>query len=150
MLHQAFDTIRKFTRDLRGVSAVEFALVAPLLFATLLGLADTANFAVASTSMERAVRAGAQYIMKDGSFWGTANNVASTIVSQSWREKPSDGTISVSTACSCLGESVSCNSGTVCVDGSLPLAQTTITARATVAGILVSRAKAITETVRVQ
>lgn len=57
--------VQDFPRDQRGVAAVEFGLVAPLLFFSLLSMADV-GFAVRDRiQLDHFMRAGAQAAMRD-------------------------------------------------------------------------------------
>lgn len=77
-------------RDRRGANAVEFALLAPLLFAILGGVLDFSRFLWFQTDMHQAVRAGMQHVISNPSLSSQAelNRVeaviaASTDLSQS-------------------------------------------------------------------
>jgi Flp pilus assembly protein TadG len=147
-------TIRNATRDRTGLAAVEFAMIAPLLAFVALALADAANLAIATDSMQRAERAGIQYFMNGG----TDTTAAKTIVTSAWTNPPSGYTLNASKVCKCAnnGQTVTCpvsgSSGSSgnCSDGQTPIANMTITATATVGGLLMSHTESQTETLRVQ
>lgn len=141
---------KKNMYDNSGLSSVEFALIAPVLIAVFLGLANAANFAVASVSMNRAVRAGIQYAMKDGTGSENSNSIVHSIVTKSWTGMPSDGTVSVSTSCNCQNAPISCQSDAFCTDGSYPIKKVTVMAEGTIVGVLTSHSKHSSVTVRVQ
>lgn len=143
-------TYKKNMYDSSGLSSVEFALIAPVLIAVFLGLANTANFAVASVSMNRAVRAGIQYAMKDGTGSADSDSIVHSIVTKSWAGMPSDGAVSVSTSCNCQNATTSCQPDDLCTDGSYPTKRVTVMAEGTIVGVLTSYLKHTGETVRVQ
>lgn len=142
-------SVRNFLRAIRtagGASAVEFALIAPLLVAVLLGLADAVNFAVEYTSMQRAERAGIQYFMNGG----TSTAAAQGIVSTAWTNPPSGYTVTAAQVCTCGGNSHLIVCGLSCSSGQLFAKNMQITASATVRGMLTSLSESKSETVRVQ
>lgn len=105
--------LRRMCRDQGGVSAVEFALVAPLLVFGLLAMVDVGMAIGERMELERNVRAGAQAAM-------SLNNNADairTIVLASASE-PEGMTAAAAQRCLCLGIIHSCT--TVCPDGLAP------------------------------
>ncbi|MBX6374639.1 MAG: pilus assembly protein [Acetobacteraceae bacterium] len=62
-LHRAAAALR----SVRGVSAIEFALIAPLMILTLLGAFDLGNAIQQRIRLEAAARAGAQYAVTNPS-----------------------------------------------------------------------------------
>jgi Flp pilus assembly protein TadG len=66
-------------RDRRGVAAVEFALVAPVLLVMLLGFADLVPGFTALIQLRNAIEAGASYCMHNGASSCTAAQVASQV-----------------------------------------------------------------------
>ncbi len=65
--------------DRRGAVAVEFALVAPVLIALLLGLANTIMGFTAAIQLNNAVQAGASYCMKNGTASCTTTQIQSIV-----------------------------------------------------------------------
>lgn len=57
---------RKFQRSSEGVAATEFALIAPVLVAMLLGIIDYCLFMNTQIRLELATRAAAQYMLNGG------------------------------------------------------------------------------------
>ncbi|NHK27496.1 pilus assembly protein [Parvularcula flava] len=53
----------RFIKDIRGVSAVEFAMVAPVLIFFMMAIIDLGRFAMLADSMETAVLQGARTAM---------------------------------------------------------------------------------------
>ena len=53
----------RFLKDIRGVSAVEFAMVAPVLIFFMMAIIDLGRFAMLADSMETAVLQGARTAM---------------------------------------------------------------------------------------
>jgi len=136
----------RMLRDRSGLSAVEFALIAPMLGFTVLALVDAVNFAVGFTSMQRAERAGIQYFMNGG----TSTSAAQGIVSASWKNPPSNYSVNAQQVCTCGGNSHVITCGTTCANGNAYTQNMSITASATIPGMLMSLPENKTETVRVQ
>ena len=63
-------TFREFFRDWRAVSAVEFAIAAPLLIGMLVPTADLGLAISKNTQLHNAAQAGAQYALANG--WDSA------------------------------------------------------------------------------
>lgn len=131
--------------DSCGISAVEFALIGPLLVFVALALVDAVNFAVAVTSMQRAERAGIQYFMNGG----TSINAANGIVATAWKNRPSNYTVNAHNVCKC-GDAPQLCGLTLCASGASYSSTMVITANGTVTGILTSFNESKSESVRVQ
>jgi Flp pilus assembly protein TadG len=144
MTLQIRKTSRRLLHGERGMAAVEFALIAPVLVAMVLTLVDVGDMAVGVMNMQTAVRAGTQYFLNGGN--DTA--VAESEVSNLWSSRPSGATQSATKACTCAGTAQDCFLN--CSDGTPPQISYTITATATLGGSVVSSSKTITETVRTQ
>jgi len=136
--------LAKVRRDKRGTSAVEFALIAPVLAGVVVALADVNNMSMGATNMQAAVRAGAQYAMAGG----TDPTAAESTADAAWTRKPGGGTIDASRVCKCAGVAQDCN--TVCSDNQWPELYMTVTATGHFGGNFYSMDKTITETVRVR
>ncbi len=137
-------TIGRFLRGRSGTSAVEFALVSPILIAILIPLSDLGSMMTSVDNMETAVRASTQYALKGGTDMTVARNEGI----QAWTAKPSGGTLSAQQFCKCGTTSNVCT--TPCPDGSYPLDYVAVTATATLGGTVLSENKTVTQTVRVQ
>ncbi len=136
----------RFPRDNGGLSAIEFALIAPVLAFMVLALADAVNFAVSYTSMQRAERAGIQYFMNGG----TSASAAQGIVGSVWTNPPANYSVNAQEVCTCPGNGQAVTCGQGCTNGSKSTETMTITASATVGGILTSLPESKSEVVRVQ
>ena len=132
-------------RDKRGTSAIEFALIAPVLAGVVVGLADVNSMGMGAANMQTAVRAGAQYAMSGGTDPVTAQSKADT----AWTRKPAGGTIAASRVCKCASIAWDCN--TPCATtNQWPEMYMTVTATGHFGGNFYSMDKTITQTVRVQ
>jgi Flp pilus assembly protein TadG len=60
MKHLRFARLRRFRRDQRGAAMVEFAIIAPLLFALLFGIVDYGRLFFLYNKLTNAVREGAR------------------------------------------------------------------------------------------
>ena len=136
--------LMRILRDKTGVSAVEFALIAPVLGFLVVAGYDAVNFAGAFTSMQRAERSGIQYFMNGG----TSMDVVKSIITTSWRNPPSNSTVNASEVCKCGATVTTCGSNGACL--TTYTANMTVTASATVQGFLMSIPESKSETVRVQ
>ena len=135
----------RFQRDTRGTSAIEFALIAPMLLAILVGIADVSRIAYGSSNMQTAVRAGIHYAMAGGTDAATAQSHANT----AWTRKPAGGVVTAAKVCKCAGVTVG-NCDTPCADLSRPEMYMTVTATGTLGGHWYSRNQTSSETVRVR
>jgi Flp pilus assembly protein TadG len=130
--------------DSRGTSAIEFAIVAPMLVVAVIGLADISSMAYGATNMQSAVRAGMHYAMTGG----TDETIAKDIAMNAWTKKPNGGTMNSSKVCKCAGIGWDCE--TFCPDATRPEMYITVTASGTFGGNFYSMNKTTTETVRVR
>ena len=99
--------------DVRGVSAVEFALTAPMLIVAAIALADFGLAVNEKMRLESAARAGAQ------AGFSSAGNVAAmqTATLAATGLNPSSVTVAATSYCGCAnGSVISCS--TTCSDGS--------------------------------
>ena len=136
--------LTKFRRDTSGTSAIEFAIIAPVLIACVVALSDVNDVSYRSASMESAVRAGTQYALKGG----TDPTVAQTLANAAWTNKPGNGTLTASKVCKCAGLAHDCT--TLCPDFNPSQMFMTVTATGTVGGNYISFSKTATQTVRVR
>lgn len=140
--------IRSFTKRFltarEGVSAVEFALVAPVLLISMLGVVDIGNVVYQRADMESALRAGIQYFMNGGDDL----NKAETVVNQSWTTKPDSVTVVAEKYCMCGTVQHACN--TLCDDDTYPDSYNRLTATATLQGILTDGNYNVQQSVRVR
>ena len=101
-------SLRAFLRHRGGASALEFAILGPVLAAMVVGGADIWMLVNRKMDMHAAVNAGAHYYMGGGSDDPTAQ----TISLNGWPNRPSDGQVSISRACTCAGGASDC--GVLC------------------------------------
>ena len=130
---------------LAGTSAIEFALIAPLLAVIVVSMADVTDIAFGSSNMQLAVRAGIQYAMAGG----TDEAVAQTHADTAWTDKPGDESVISAKLCKCAGTVVG-DCEAFCADNSRPEMYLTVTATGTLGGNFYSVAQTSTETVRVR
>ena len=119
--------MRKFFQDERGVGAIEFAIIAPMLALFTLGIMSGWSYFDQRREMRDSVEAAAKYYIQGGTTDATAQSIADT----AWNYKPSGGTVAVTRSCICASTSVSCSGGTVCSSGSIPETHLTIVATST-------------------
>ena len=115
----------RFWIDESGVGAIEFAFMAPLIGVMFLGIISAWSYMRQDSNMRDAVEAAAKYYVQGG----TSDSQAATIVNNAWSAKPDSGTVSTSRMCTCATTPVSCNTGTICSDNSIP--QISISVKAT-------------------
>jgi len=101
-----------FLRDQRGVAAIEFLLIASVLFTLLLVAAGFGNVAHRQIAIQSAVRAGGEYAR----FFPTDSTGIQNAVTDAL---PSGWTLSAkpTVTCSCAGAATSCSgiaTGTTC------------------------------------
>lgn len=135
---------KSFRRDDSGVSAVEFALVAPVLLICLVGIYDVGTMVYKRTDMHSALRSGTQYFMNGGDDLTKAEQ----IVAQAWTTKPDDVSIVGERYCQCGEEIHACT--TLCDDDSYPAAYKRLRAVATIDGVLGDTSYSATQSIRVR
>ncbi len=117
--------MRRLTRALkddRGVAAIEFALILPILAAlVLLGIEGWLRINQVS-QMRSALQTGSRYYQSGGS----DDSAAAQLALQSWNNAPADATVSTSRSCSCGGVGASCSS--LCSGTTPPDVYVTLTA----------------------
>jgi Flp pilus assembly protein TadG len=116
--------LRKYLRRRDGTSAIEFAIIAPVLaILTIYGF-DAWQLINRKEDMHAAINASAHYYMGGGG----DDSTASTIGMNGWPNTPGDANISISRACTCAGGGSDCN--TVCA-ATQQAPETRVTIRAT-------------------
>lgn len=145
------NNLRRFMLHCGGVSAVEFAIAAPLLILALGGTVTGWTYATQMLEMRSAVKMGANYVLQGGADLDAAKSA----VLMSWMNKPKDGDVQVIRQCSCNGTVNTCSA--VCAgSGSIPNMSVIITASGSVdmpLYNLISSAKVLTsreEVIRVR
>jgi len=136
--------LRHFARDRRGASAVEFALIAPVLAVTLLGVAEYGHVVYQRTDMHGALRSGGQYVLNGGRDLA----VAREIVLRSWSSMPEDALVEATRFCLCGDEEHVCTSP--CDDESVPEAYVSLRARATLGGVVLQYGESADDAIRVR
>lgn len=139
--HLRFGTV---LRDKAGVSAIEFALVAPVIVIVLLGIIEFGSTLFDRTDMHTAVRSGAQYVMNGGRDVDEAGN----IVLMSWSTKPETGTVNVTRYCLCAEDEHACS--LPCPDLSVPEGYIRIEASAMLGGLVYNYGHKADEVVRIR
>ncbi len=117
--------MRKFLRDDTGVSAIEFALIAPMLALVLLGTISGWAYYQQNNYMRDSVEVAGKYFLQGG----TSEEVGVDIAEAAWTDKPDDGSIALNKTCTCAGVAASCSG--VCSDSSIPQTYWTIEASST-------------------
>jgi Flp pilus assembly protein TadG len=113
--------MRRFSRDVSGVAAIEFAIIVSILMIVFLGLVSVWSAIVTSDNMRDSAEAAANYLVQGGN----SDSQAQTIAEAAWQNPPNDGTVAISRACSCNGAAVDCT--TLCpVTNKPPNIQVTI------------------------
>jgi len=130
--------------DRRGVAAVEFALIVPVLALVVAGINDGAQQILMQNNMHSGVSAAAQYVMSGGSDLSTAQAVGLS----AWPSHSDSATMIAAKACYCGGATGDC--GTLCPDQTVPAAYITITAGDTYSGWYMTRQISTNQTVRVR
>jgi Flp pilus assembly protein TadG len=97
--------LRNFLRNRGGASALEFAIVAPILAGVLVSGFDAWVEINRKQDMHAAVQAGVHYYMGGG----TDDTVGQSVSISGWPNKPGDGQVSLARACTCGGAATSCN-----------------------------------------
>lgn len=136
--------LASFLRDRRGVAAVEFAFIAPVLLLIVAGINDGAQLVLKQNNMHSGVSAAAEYIMRGGSDMTTAQ----TIGLSAWPSHSDSASVTTNKLCYCGSTGGSCTS--LCADQSVPTAYITVAASDTYAGWYSSTQIATSQKVRVR
>jgi len=131
-------------RDRRGVAAVEFAFIAPILVLVIAGINDGAQLILKQNNMHSGVSAAAEYIMRGGSDMPTAQ----TIGLSAWPSHSSSASVTTNKMCYCGSTGGSCSS--LCADQSVPTAYITVSASDTYAGWYTTTQISTSQKVRVR
>lgn len=135
---------RRMLRDRKGLAAIEFAIVAPVLTVLIVGATDVGMLVYNRMDTTSSIQAGAQYFMAGG----TDTNQALAAVKRSWTSMPQDTQLSVVKTCYCAEVVNLCTVN--CSDGSLPVAYNIVSARLKYRGVLLENEYVISEAVRVR
>ena len=128
----------------RGVSAVEFSIVAPVLVAMSIAVMEGGLLTLRSYDMRAAVNSSAQYFMQGGT-----NTVAGKAVLMSaWTRKSADAQATVTQSCKC-GTTVSVCTA-LCGDGKVPMSYSEISTSMTAKGLFSTSTLTAGDTVRVR
>lgn len=133
----------RFIRDAKGIAAVEFALIVPVLALLTVFMSDIGMAAVGAMNMESAVRSSIQYAMNGG----VDMTVAKQVGLNAWPEQPADASFETSKECKCGSDVVTCSQ--LCTDGSQPGNFVTAVATGTLGGSIIHFRKTTTQTVQV-
>lgn len=136
--------IRALLRDRNGNSAIEFALIAPVLAALMVAAADLAHIAFERSDMQGAARAGSQYFMAGG----TDLERARTIIEAGWGSMPDTARVVVTRTCECGGTEAACN--LLCPDQSVPVSYANIEIQSEINGVFVDFYDTASDKVRVR
>jgi Flp pilus assembly protein TadG len=131
-------------RDDRGIAAIEFALIVPVLIGLLLFGVDGWMRIDAASKMRSGLQAGARYYQSGGSDDVAAANLAM----QAWAAAPGDAQVNAVRSCECGGTSASC--GSLCANNNLPNAFVSLTATGTYTGFLHSQSLTESDAVRIR
>jgi Flp pilus assembly protein TadG len=136
--------LRKYLRNRGGASALEFAIIAPILAGLTVYGFDAWELINRKQDMHAAINATAHYYMGGGGDDPTAQSIGMS----GWPNTPADAAIKISKACLCGGAAWDCS--TVCTStNQAPELLVTITATDQWTG-LKPAPLAETETVRVR
>jgi Flp pilus assembly protein TadG len=139
-----FLNLKRFLCDDKGLSAIEFAFIAPILVTLAVGTTEAGLVTYRYYDMDAAIGSGAQYIMRGGS----DTSVARAIVASGWTSQSKGATINVDQYCRCGAKVTPCSN--LCPDLSTPHGYVTIGAAENYDGLFMSKALTASETIRVR
>ncbi|HXQ49808.1 MAG TPA: TadE/TadG family type IV pilus assembly protein [Stellaceae bacterium] len=105
-------TLRQWLQCRRGAVAVEFVIVAPIIFLTLVGFVDFGMLTFQKMQVDYAAQAGARYALEYG--WDTSNPgtaISNVVTSATALKSAITATPAPSTYCGCAGASGSLTVG---------------------------------------
>ncbi|WP_332768881.1 TadE/TadG family type IV pilus assembly protein [Phenylobacterium sp.] len=111
-------------RDERGVAAVEFAIITPVIALLAATSFMVWEFADRHQDMRSALKVGAEYYQNGG----TDDAVAASLVQNGWRNRPATSAMTVSRACRCGTTAIACTD--LCPASRPPAVYVTLTASA--------------------
>jgi uncharacterized membrane protein len=111
-------TRHRLARDERGIVAIELALLTPILIMLLIGLIDVGRVFHRQMTLDRAVRAAADYAVAIGATSGSLEAVRAAVE----RVAPDDpsGTRVIRSSMTCLCGAAAATCGQFCSDGRSP------------------------------
>jgi hypothetical protein len=94
------NTLGRLRRDQRGVSALEFAIMAPITLTLMLGAYDFGNAAQQQIDLQEAVRSGGAYALNHPTDVSGIQSIVQNSLPTGWTLTNTGGVAAV--ACSCL------------------------------------------------
>jgi len=105
---------RNYFQNEKGVAAVEFALIAPILMMILIGIIDFGMYINQKMHLENTARAAAEYVMKGGDEADVQSNVIN-VTDRLKVENEEDLNVEMENLCECdSGVKISCSAASVC------------------------------------
>ena len=117
--------LRALWRDARGVAAVEFAFIAPILAGLVVVSFGVWEAGAREQNLRSALRLGTQYYMNGGA----SDAGARTVAMGGWSKRPANGTVTTARMCRCGETASACN--TQCPGDTPPSIYVTLSATAT-------------------
>lgn len=113
-----YATYRRYKQDKKGVAAVEFALIAPVLALLLIGIIDFGFYINAEMKVEAMARSAAEYVRNGGDPDNITDDILAFAVSSDGANSFEDNLrLETSTVCECDGgEVIDCSDS--CAGGS--------------------------------
>jgi len=121
--------LSRFSSDVRGVAAIEMAIVAPILAGLAFTSVNLWEATMRRQSMDEALRVGSQYYLQGG----VTDADARALALAAWQNKPSDAEITITRLRRCE-ETVVNASTSLCGTQVPPALYAKLTARATASG----------------
>ena len=97
--------LRKFLGHSGGTSAIEFAILSPILAGLVIFGFDAWQLINRKQDMHASVNAGAHYYMGGGGDDPTGQSISIS----GWPNRPTDGQVSIGRACTCAGAAADCS-----------------------------------------
>jgi Flp pilus assembly protein TadG len=97
--------LRKFLRHNGGASAIEFAIITPILAGLVIYGFDAWELINRKQDMHAAINASAHYYMGGG----PDDSSAQTIGMSGWPNRPGDAAVTIVRACTCSGATADCS-----------------------------------------
>jgi Flp pilus assembly protein TadG len=136
--------LRRFIDDRRGLAALEFALIAPLLMGLLILGTDGWMRTTQMSAMRSALQSATRYYQ----LGGADDPTAQTLAMQSWAHAPQDAAVTVTRSCTCGTAPALCS--TLCAGSDPPSVYITLASSGTSTGLLQSHAMSQSEVLRVR
>lgn len=136
--------LKRFASDRKGIAAIEFAMLLPIMASVIVLTLDVSLHVVNRMRMESAIRSGIQYLMYNGRDLDQLQSVVET----SWSPAPANAVVTTERYCLCFEARHTCT--VLCSDDSAPESYFGVSTSGTLDGFVVNTTLQGSEEIRVR